>query len=287
MTLDVVVPTFNRRDSLRRTLLSVLKMPLPEGHTLEITVADNNSTDGTREEVEALKPLFGGRLRYVLVDQGQGRSFALNAGILATHQELIGFVDDDEELDPHWAKIVYEAFANYKTDYVGGRYQPVSRIPFPPWATHPHTRTGIGWADFGPAVKAFEEEGCEAILMGGNSIIRRRCVERIGLYSEALGRSGTRLLGGEDADMQQRLVRAGFHGLYLPTLVVYHHISPERLTKKYMRRWAFWTSVSVAQVIRERPESGLHWLGLPRHMSRQSRARTVSLDTLRSQESTG
>lgn len=42
--------------------------------------------------------------------------------------------------------------------------------------------------------------------IGGNSIVRRKWFDRAGLYSESLGRSGTRLPGGEDSRHRKVLV---------------------------------------------------------------------------------
>ncbi len=39
--------------------------------------------------------------------------------------------------------------------------------------------------------------------------------------------------------MYARLLAAGGVGNYLPDLVVYHHIPPKRLTKRYFRQWAY------------------------------------------------
>ena len=266
MNLDVVISTFNRHASLERTLLSILKMPVPAHHSLFVTVADNKSTDATRQTVERIAPSFHGRLQYLSADRGQGKSFALNDAILATRSELIAFIDDDEELDSHWAEIVFEAFADAKLDYIGGRYEPVWEVEPPAWVHHPNTRAAIGWPDFGCVSRSFEDKSFEGLAIGGNTVIRRWCFDRVGLYSEDLGRVGKRLLGAEDSEMHLRLKAAGFRGMYLPDLFVYHHIPATRLTRRYMRSWAFWTSVSFGRILLQRPDTGPHWLGLPRWM---------------------
>ena len=266
MDLEVIVPTYNRCASLERTLLSILKVPIPDCHSLSVIVADNKSTDNTKQVVEAHIPSFHGRLRYVAATKGQGSSFARNAGILATKSELLAFIDDDEELDAKWAETAFRSLSDPAIDYLGGRCEPVWEATPPPWVDHPNTRTGLGWADFGSLPRGFQEADFPGVLLSGNSVIRRRCFDRIGLYSESLGRSGNRLMGAEDTEVHERLRMAGFHGLYLPDLVVQHYIPASRLTKRYMRRWAFWTSVSTVRMILPRPEAGPKWFGLPRYM---------------------
>jgi GT2 family glycosyltransferase len=77
-------------------------------------------------------------------------------------------------------------------------------------------------------------------LPGGNAVIRRAVLERCGPYATDILRTHARLLSGEDADMYERLLAVGAQGFYTPDLIVFHHIFPERLTKRYFRRWAFW-----------------------------------------------
>src|SRR5690242_669951 len=109
MRLDVIVPTYNRATLLDNTLRSLWRAAVPQGFEARVTVVDNNCTDSTPQVVEQwLKP-FDGRLRYVFESQ-QGRSAALNAGIRATDGDLVGMIDDDEEIDAGWYARVAAAF---------------------------------------------------------------------------------------------------------------------------------------------------------------------------------
>ena len=198
--------------------------------------------------------------------RNQGRSFALNTGIRATESDLVGFLDDDEEIAQSWPSVVFSAFCDPATDYVGGRYLPCWERQPPAWVNHPHIRTAIGWADFGEYGRSYAEKNFDALLMGGNCVLRRSCFLKVGLYSRALGRKGNRLLAGEDSDMHDRLIAAGLNGRYLPELIIHHHIPAQRVTRRYMRSWAFWASASNGFVIRKRPPCGPLWCGLPRYM---------------------
>ena len=101
MRLDVIVPTYNRHELLKLTLQSLLLADIPAGLTVGVTVVDNNSKDQTLQAVESFKESFSGRLNYIF-ERKQGRSPALNAGIAATNGELVGMIDDDEEIDRSW-----------------------------------------------------------------------------------------------------------------------------------------------------------------------------------------
>src|SRR5690349_11742511 len=98
MRLEVVVPTYNRADLLPVCLKSLQAARIPEGLSVGITVVDNNSKDNTREVIESWQEQLGERLHYIF-ERTQGRSSALNAGITASKSDLVGFIDDDEEID--------------------------------------------------------------------------------------------------------------------------------------------------------------------------------------------
>src|SRR5439155_19452119 len=123
MRLDVVVPTYNRAALLARALESLLAADRPATLDVGVTVVDNRSTDDTRAIVDSFVPRFGGHLKYVY-ESNAGRSHALNAGIAATFGELVGMIDDDEEVDRAWLRTIAAAFDDPTTDFIGGPYVP-------------------------------------------------------------------------------------------------------------------------------------------------------------------
>lgn len=269
MQLDVVIPTYNRSVSLERAVRSLLNAPIPEGNQVGVIVVDNRSTDATRSVVERLSGESSRKVLYVSENRNQGRSFALNAGIDNAKAELIGFIDDDEEIDKGWLQSIFTAFADPSVDYIGGPYHPLWPMTPPDWLNHPHTRCAIGWADFGEVRRQFDDN-FDALLMGGNSVLRRSCFDKVGVYSTLHGRTARRLLAGEDADMHARLIAAGLKGFYHPELIIYHHISADRMKKSYMRSWAFWASASEGYGSRSSKTKGPSFLGLPRYAYRRA-----------------
>jgi hypothetical protein len=94
---------------------------------------------------------------------------------------------------------------------------------------------------------------------------RRSVYDRVGLYSDKLGRSGTGLLSEEDAEFHRRMMAAGIRGLHVPDLIIYHHIPASRLTRSYHRRWCFWRGVSQGVLDRETQEPVPYAAGIPRY----------------------
>jgi glycosyltransferase involved in cell wall biosynthesis len=278
MDLVIVIPTHNRAWLLPRALESLLAAEAPERLGVRVTVVDNRSTDDTRAVVESFMPRFDGRLDY-LYEAQPGRSAALNAGIAASRGDLVGMIDDDEQVDRNWLRTIEAAFEDPATDFIGGPYLPVWGGERPAWVGRAYGSV-IGWAECGDTVQQFGPS-CTAMLMGGNAVIRRSLLERVGPYAVDLGRTpGGRLLSCEDEDMFTRLMAAGARGFYRPDLIIHHYVSPERLTKRYFRRWCFWRGVSQGMIDKRRPAPVSYLLGVPRYMV--GVAVRGTFDTLRS-----
>ena len=262
MQLDVVIPTYNRSQLLRKTLRSLLDARVPPGLDVRITVVDNNSKDDTREVTLAEQAKANLPISYVFEKQ-QGRSPALNAGVKATTGTHVGFIDDDEEIDASWYQVVQSVFTQHDLDFIGGPYVPRFESEIPAWLPSEYNSV-IGVVDGGTHRVPFDRN-YPGILMGGNAVFTRKTLEKVGPYSTSLGRSGNRLLSCEDEEMYERLLTAGARGMYVPELVIYHFVPTERLTKRYHRAWCFWQSVSSAVLDRIRPQPTAYVLGVPRY----------------------
>jgi glycosyltransferase involved in cell wall biosynthesis len=261
MRLDVIIPTYNREHLLPLTLNSLLAAEIPAGLDAGVTVVDNNSTDGTRQVIESFAKTSNGRVSYVFERQ-QGRSHALNAGVNATSGDLVGVIDDDEEIDSQWFKIAFEAFTMRDVDFIGGPYVPQWSITPPTWLP-PQYGSVVGWVNGGDTEVPFDRN-YPGILMGGNAIFKRSVLLEVGLYTTWLGRTDKGLLSGEDEELYDRLLASGAKGMYLPQLKIYHHVPAERLTKKYFRSWCFWRGVSLGLLERKRAQECPYLFGIPR-----------------------
>lgn len=261
MRLDVILPTYNRQDLLPLALHSLFAAEVPAGLEVSVTVVDNNSTDGTRQVIESFQERFGERVRYCFERQ-QGRSHALNAGIAATTGDLIGVIDDDEEIDPHWYKVAFAALVNGDLDFIGGPYVPRWSITPPDWLPREYGGV-VGWVDGGEKAVPFDRD-YPGILMGGNAVFKRSVLEKVGRYTTWLGRTDKGLLTGEDEELYGRLLAHGAKGMYLPNLIIHHHVPAERVTKSYFRRWCFWRGVSLGLLDRTRRLPCAYLFGIPR-----------------------
>ena len=261
MRLAVIIPTYNRQNLLPLTLESLFAAEIPEGLEVRITVVDNNSTDGTRQVVESYQTRFGEKVQYCFERQ-QGRSHALNKGINSTSGVLVGMIDDDEEVDRNWFRTIFETFTTREVDFIGGPYVPNWTITPPEWVPSEYGGV-VGWVDGGDKEVPFDSN-YSGILMGGNAVFTRSVLEKVGQYTTWLGRTDKGLLTGEDEELYGRLLAIGAKGRYLPNLIIYHRVLPERLTKSYFRRWCFWRGVSLGLLDRKRKLPCAYLFGIPR-----------------------
>ena len=94
--ITAVIPTYCRRDLLRRTLQSVLAQTVQD---LEIVVTDNASGDGTREMVEAFA-VRDPRVRYFEQPENIGATRNFRFGWAQVRTPWMSFVSDDDALLP-------------------------------------------------------------------------------------------------------------------------------------------------------------------------------------------
>ena len=90
--VSVVIPTFNRRNLLKRAINSVIKQTI---EPREIIVIDNGSTDQTYQMVSSLFP----DINY-FTEKKRGVSAARNKGIIESKSKWIAFLDSDDSWEP-------------------------------------------------------------------------------------------------------------------------------------------------------------------------------------------
>lgn len=95
--ISVIIPMYNRAETIARSITSVFGQELPERQTLEVIVVDDASTDDSRAAVRALTDA---RIRLIDLPENSGANVARNRGIAAARGEYIAFQDSDDEWLP-------------------------------------------------------------------------------------------------------------------------------------------------------------------------------------------
>lgn len=233
MKLTIVIATYNRCQSLLRTLRSLAGQDMPFGEW-EVAVVNNNSSDDTDGVVERFRAECPQMNLLLLHESRQGLSPARNCGIESSHGDIIAIIDDDEEVNDGFVSAYCDFFDRYpQATAAGGRVVPRFDCEPPAWISHYTLRPIAGQVDLGESVRLF---GGKSYPAGGNMAVRRSAIEKYGVFNPALGRTGNNPMGGEEKDLFDRLRRHGLLPYYVPGAIIYHIIPPEKFTDDYFDR---------------------------------------------------
>ncbi|MFL5577341.1 MAG: glycosyltransferase [Gemmatimonadaceae bacterium] len=234
--MSVVISTHNRCDQLPAAIASVLDQQ-PGGPSFELIVVDNNSIDNTRRVVEELQHAAAGdgRLRYAF-ERRQGLSHGRNAGVARARGRIVAFTDDDVRVAPDWVAAIVRALdAHPDADFVGGRILPRWPADPPRWLTREHWAP-LAISDFGDEPR-YVDRSKPLCLVGASLAVRREVFDEFGGFDPAFQHEPGAVSAVEDHEFELRLWRAGRRGLYSPDICIAAEVQPNRLEKRYHRRW--------------------------------------------------
>ncbi len=101
--VSVVIPTYNRRDSVREAIASAVAQSYPD---VEVIVVDDGSDDGTAEVVREFQEFQEFEAVQYVYQANRGVSAARNVGVARARGELIAFLDSDDVWQPD--KLAYQ-----------------------------------------------------------------------------------------------------------------------------------------------------------------------------------
>lgn len=232
MDISVIICTYNRCNDLRDVLESLERQVGTEEISWEVIVVDNNSTDATKDVVDEFTKR--GRLNLMYVrERQQGLSFARNRGIAESNGQLIAYTDDDAIADPQWVRVIHETYRDYKFDCMGGKILLLWECPKPSWLSEEMCRP-LGLLDHGEQILELSDSNRR--IYGGNFVVHRNIIEKVGGFNTDLGRKGKKLIGGEEIDLLRRITEARGIAIYQPEAVIHHKVAPQRLRKSYFAR---------------------------------------------------
>ena len=187
MKVDVVVCTKNQAKALDQVLTQIVReIPFEN-----LIVVYGNSTDNTREIASKYTDK-------VFWDADKGLGAARNMGIQKATSEIVAMIDSDVTLDKGWYSQLIGHFQN------------------------PDVAAVMGTCVYGygckPLESYWEYQRCNEIINYGcqNTMFRRELVLKVGNFNKAIKGAG------EDYDLFQRLLSAGFEWLWIRDASAYH-----------------------------------------------------------------
>jgi len=193
MKLSFVIPAYNEETNIGKCLGKIREEIQNKPYDIEIIVVNNASTDRTKEIASSFQNVK------IVDEPKKGLVQARQSGFIASSGDLIANVDADTILTPRWIDKVLEEFSkNSELIALSG--------PFIYYDLPRATNIGVrifyylGFVSY-LANRFIFRTG--AMLQGGNFIIRKSALEKIGGYNLEFD------FYGEDTDIACRLNKIG------------------------------------------------------------------------------
>jgi len=215
--LSVIIPTFNRRESLLRALSGLARQSY--GPDFEAIVISDGSTDGTAEAARSLTVPFQLRM---IEQKNQGPSVARNHGAKLASSPLLVYMDDDIEPVPQFLEAHARAHANDPSLVLIGPQSGPENEPMSHWIAWEHRMLQKQYENFVAGVWTAGPNN----LYSGNFSLRREHLLQSGGFNEAFTRQ-------EDVELGFRLERQGLHFLFCPEAIGIHR--PTRSFESWYR----------------------------------------------------
>lgn len=215
--VSVVMPTYDRPESIRRSIESVSRQTYTP---IELIVVDDHSPTPAREILSECDPAVS-RFELFRHDCNRGASAARNTGIKAATGEYIAFLDDDDEWCPEKIEKQVIAFDQVSED-VGLIYTGVRQVNARGQTNAIVTRR-IG-GDVTKRLLCWNFVGTFSVAM-----IRREVVNRVGLLDE-------RFPSWQDWEFYLRISRQYQFGAIPEPLVIRHNQGEGQISQNYERK---------------------------------------------------
>ena len=234
--VSIVICTRNHAENLKRTLIALTGVLIPEHLNCELIVVDNASTDATRDVVSS-QTLPSLEIRYVY-ESRRGLSNARNAALRVAGGDMILWTDDDVRPPPNWIESMCAPLLTAQHHAAAGGVKIAPSLERE-WMTCLHK----GWLASTECVNANNPKR----MVGANMIFSREVVKKVPAFDNELGAGA---LGfHEESLFSYQLERAGYRLTPAFDVVVEHHFDESRLLREYWlesaekmgRSDAYWT----------------------------------------------
>lgn len=207
--VSVIVPTFNRAESLGWVLAGLAAQTVP-AVDFEVVVVCDGSTDATLAMLDLLDPPF--ELR-VFQQENSGPSTARNRAVAEATGELLVFIDDDLVPGPNCLAghlALYEATSRPSVG-IGPMLRPPN-FELQPWTRWEQKMLDKQYDAFTPG----EAPASPRQFYTANASLSRSEFIAVGGFDPGMRR-------GEDVDLGYRLAEQGLGFFFLPDAVGHHY----------------------------------------------------------------
>lgn len=207
--VSVVIPTYNRRDRLKR-VLAALEQQCYALDRFEVVVVSDGSTDGTHTYLEELTTPLD---LQVVVQPNRGVAAARNQGVAQAQGEMILFLDDDVVPAPTLITEHMQIHAGQEHNVVvlGPMLSPPD-FAMSPWVRYEQAMLYKQYR----AMQAGDWQPTPRQFYTGNASLARQHIIDIGGFDEHFHRA-------EDVELAYRLAARGLRFVFNADAVGYHY----------------------------------------------------------------
>jgi GT2 family glycosyltransferase len=208
--------------------LNAIRPQLRDGDELALVIDHNDEL-----YARAVNAGWAG-VRIIRNEREPGVSGARNSAIDGCQHDVVAFLDDDAVAGLDWLERVRTAFAEPEVMVVGTAAAPVWPSGARPGWLPPEFDWVVGCTYRGlPTVRADVRN-----VIGVAMAFRRGVFDRVGGFSSAVGRIGTRPTGCDETELCIRVRQADpvARVVFLPDVSVAHHVTVDRTRWRYFVR---------------------------------------------------
>ena len=224
--VSVIIVNYNTKELTKNTIQSIIKKT--KGVDYEIIVADNNSQDGS---VEELKNTFQNKITIIETKQNFGFGKANNLAIKQSKGKYVFLLNSDTELINNSIKIFYDYMEqNEQVGLCCGNLYNEKNIPQESCDMHLYRNTTLSyflWRLFGICKHVFYMKNVMSFnysnkvktvawCLGADMFIRKNILEKTGLFDENI------FMYYEDMDLCFRIRKNGCLIKSLPEAKIIH-----------------------------------------------------------------
>lgn len=239
--LAIIIVSTNEAHWLRPCLTTVFEHS--GGASLDVVVADNQSTDGTRDLVEREFPQAR-----VVTCENRGFAHANNRGFMVTDARYVLFLNPDTEiLEGTFGELVRTLDERPTVGLVGVKQVTADGELFPTIRRFPNALRALGealWSErwpFHPEWSGEREVDMQIYeravqcdwTSGSFMLARREALLSGGILDERF------FIYGEEPDLCLRLKQGGWQVVHLPTMKILHHAGKAGINPKMEAQNAF------------------------------------------------
>jgi len=169
MRLSILIPVYNERTMVERSLAQVLAAPLPENMDRELIIVDDCSTDGTSEILDRLAAREPG-IRLIRKKVNEGKGAAVRTAIQEAQGDFCIVQDADLEYDPaEYPRLLRPLLDGHADAVFGSRYlagEQTRVLPF--WHSMINMFCNLKLTDMETGYKVFRTDLLKSIPIRSN-----------------------------------------------------------------------------------------------------------------------